>query len=462
MTEFDTNSPAFRQAELRSERTRVVTLLAVLAALLLLVLIRGAAAFSQDRRGELWPFALLLLVVAAYEAFWLRYVREAIRSERTVSRNLWRLTVAAETLLPTVALLLQLETSFMGRQRALMSPIVLGYFLFLILSTLHLDAGLSRLAGICSALGYSADAVYSFLAYPETVAGDELLSYGAAFSCAVLLLVGGYAAGSVAGQIRLHVVAALRDAENQAKVARMQHDLDTARSIQQGLIPQSSPQIEGFDIAGWNQPADETGGDYYDWQQLEDGRIAVTVADVTGHGIGPALCMSACRAYARATFNAEPELRTAFSRLNELLYTDLPSERFVTLAAGLLDPSDATLELVSAGHGPLLFYLAAENRFRSYDAHGLPLGLMPGASYGASQVLKFAPGDIFALITDGFIEWANPQDEQFGQQRLKKVIQANHDQPAAVIISELYSALQSFAEGEAQQDDLTVLIIKRV
>jgi len=194
---------------------------------------------------------------------------------------------------------------------------------------------------------------------------------------------------------------------------------------------------------------------------LDDGRLAVTVADVTGHGIGPALCMAACRSYARAIFATQTDLRSAFRRLNQLLFQDLPSERFVTLAAGILDPEEATLDLISAGHGPILLYLYAENRFRSYDAQGIPLGLMPGASYSCPQTLKFAPGDILALVTDGFIEWTSPQNEEFGQKRLKEVIRVNRDRSAATITSELYSSVLDFAGGTPQNDDLTVLIVKK-
>jgi serine phosphatase RsbU (regulator of sigma subunit) len=133
----------------------------------------------------------------------------------------------------------------------------------------------------------------------------------------------------------------------------------------------------------------------------------------------------------------------------------------VTLAAGLLDPEEASLELISAGHGPLLFYLSAENRFRNYDAQGLPLGLMPETRYSSPHTLKFATGDILALVTDGFIEWANPQGEEFGQNRLKEVIRANRKQPAATIISELYSSILAFAGSTPQPDDLTAVIVKR-
>ena len=364
MVDSEINSQAFQLARLRSERTRVYALLGVLGSLLLLVLVRGGISLAQGRRGEAWPFVLLLALMTAYEALWLRFVGRAIDSGQEISTATWVASIAIESLLPTGALFLQAHGSFVGPYRALTSPAVLVYFLFIILSTLHLNPALSRLAGVFSAIGYAAVSAYVFLLFPETAGGEKLVVYGTPVSYAACLLVGGFAAGAVGGQIRLHVVGALREAESRAKIAQLEHDLGIARSIQQGLLPKAAPKVPGFDIAGWNQPADETGGDYFDWQQLADGRVAVTIADVTGHGIGSALCMAACRAYARSGLAIEPDLGSFLSRMNQLLHRDLPSEKFVTLAAGVLNPSDATLHLISAGHGPLLFYSSSENRFR--------------------------------------------------------------------------------------------------
>lgn len=455
-------SPAFQLAELRSECARVTALLSVFGALLVLVLIRGVISLAEGYRGEAWPFALLLTVMTAYEVIWLKFVRRAITSNRAVLRATWTANILVESLLPTIALFLEIHTSFFGPHQALTSPAVLVYVLFIILSTLHLDPKLCRLAGVFSTAGYAAASMYAFVRFPEVAAGGKLFAYSTSFSYSAFLLLGGFAAGAVAYQIRLHVVAALHEAESRAKVAELEHDLGIARSIQQGLLPKTPPSIDGFDIAGWNQPADETGGDYYDWQQLADGSVAVTVADVTGHGIGPALGMAACRAYARAGFAAKPDLQSLLGRLNQLLYEDLPPEKFVTMAAGLLNAEKAILQLISAGHGPMLFYIAAEDSFRTFDAQGLPLGLMPQFSYGCPELLKFAPGDIFVLVTDGFIEWANVDDEDFGQNRLQEVIRACHDKPSATIISELYSAVVKFAGTNPQLDDLTALVVKRV
>ena len=205
----------------------------------------------------------------------------------------------------------------------------------------------------------------------------------------------------MAGEIRKHVVASLQEAETHRQMERIQQDLDMARTIQQDLLPKQPLATPRFDIAGWNQPADATGGDYFDWQELPDGRIAVSLADVSGHGIGPALVMAVCRAYARASFPAARDLPEVMTRLNELLVKDLPSERYVTFVVAWLDPANSKVELLSAGHGPLLLYNVASDKFQSIEPQGIPFGLFPGFPYGSPHCFEMAPGDLLVLTTMG-------------------------------------------------------------
>ena len=451
--------PSFQLVELRSERVRVQSLLAVLASLLLLVFIRGGISLAQGYRGQAWPFALLLAGFAAYEFAWLQRVKQALSSGHGLSRRTWTASIFFESLLPTIAVLLQVYTPLIGPRRALTSPVIAAYFVLITLSTLHLDRWLSRLAGMFAAAGYASVSMYVFVVFPEANTAGKIVVYTTSFSYAAFMLVAGFAAAAVAHQIRSHVMTALREAENRAKVER---DLSIARTIQQGLLPRMPPQIKGFDIAGWNQPADETGGDYYDWQQLADGRLAITLADVTGHGVGPAIGMAGCRAYARAGLDSQNDLPFFLRRMNQLLHDDMPPGKFVTLVAGSLNACEATLDLISAGHGPLIFYSSQEDRFCIYDAQGPPLGLLPGVKYGAPERLTFRSGDILVLVTDGFIEWVNANDEDFGQTRLEQVIREHRDLPSAAIISKLYSTVLGFAGSSPQLDDLTALVVKKL
>ena len=196
-------------------------------------------------------------------------------------------------------------------------------------------------------------------------------------TCVLMLGLGGVIAGFVTREVRTHVAAALREAEARQQVQRMEHDLDIARSIQRGLLPSQSPKVRGYDIAGWSQSADQTGGDYYDWQPLPNGRLAVSLADVSGHGIGPALVSAVCRAYTRASMPTRDELEPIMAHINGLLVEDLPDNRFVTFVSAVLDSVSSNIQLLSAGHGPLYLYEAVDDRIQSFNAHGIPLGSRP-------------------------------------------------------------------------------------
>jgi phosphoserine phosphatase RsbU/P len=128
-----------------------------------------------------------------------------------------------------------------------------------------------------------------------------------------------------------------------------------------GLLPRQSPDVAGYDIAGWSQPADQTGGDYYDWMQLPDGRIIFTIADATGHGIGPALLVAACRAYFRAKATNNDPLERITQQVDQLIAADVSDGRFITAAVAVLEPAEHRLLLYSAGHAPIYFYEAAKD-----------------------------------------------------------------------------------------------------
>ena len=451
-------SEAFRRAALKSESYRIIGLLCVLCAVFVFAIARDLAA------GEfrlLVTQTLFFSFAVAGEALVLAIVKRAVRLGRDVHPAVWVLNVLMESLFPTVGLLLLIESQYIDPYRSLVAPVVLVYLLFIILSTLRLSPMLSLLTGVFSALGYLAVTLYTFAQYANPDAGTVVFPSVLYFFYAGLILAGGIIAAAVAGQIRSHVLAALREADLQRELERVNHDLDVARSIQQGLLPARSPKLGNFELAGWNQPADQTGGDYFDWQELPDGRLAVSLADVTGHGIGPALVMAACRAYARANFLTDGDPTTVLDHLNQLLFEDLPPERFVTFAVALLDSSGSKLQMLSAGQGPLLVYRAATGETQNLEAQGIPLGLMPGIKYGLAIELSLGPGDMFVMVTDGFYEWENPQGEDFGLARLQKVIRESCDYSPEEVIQRLHSAVISFCQGTKQMDDLTAVVLKR-
>lgn len=242
---------------------------------------------------------------------------------------------------------------------------------------------------------------------------------------------------------------------------KMQRDLDIARTIQQQILPKSAPHIPGFDVAGWNQPADETGGDYFDFHTGTDGSIAITVADATGHGIGAALMTAECRALLRACFNGGSDLSAAITMVNRLLCQDLPPDRFVTACVLLVRPDVPEVPYLAAGHGPLLV-VRADGDIEQYGSTGLPLGIMADVQFETAAPVHLRPGDLLAVVTDGMFEWSDSHGDEYGLDRLAQALCRHRTLPAAQIIERTYEHLRSYTQGQPQSDDLTAVVVKRM
>jgi serine phosphatase RsbU (regulator of sigma subunit) len=451
-------SDAFYRATLNSEWYRIVGLLVVLGALMVYTIARG---IMVGGFRLLWVQTAILTLVIAHEVRVLRAVRRALQSDKDIPTATWVVNVVVESQLPTLALFLLLASKWMTPYQVLVAPAMLLYFLFIILSTLRITPSLTILTGLLSALGYLCVTFYieeKFQGSRGELGAFPLSIY---IIYASLILIAGVIAAVVAGQIRSYVEAALREAELENELKAVNHDLDIARSIQQRLLPTQSPKLDDFEIAGWNQPADQTGGDYFDWQSLPDGRLAISLGDATGHGIGPALISSLCRAYARASFTVDSEHDQFLGRLNRLLADDLSANRFVTFAVVFFDPQNAEVEVLSAGHGPILWYRSATNELESLEAQGIPLGMIAEVNYDKGQARHLAPGDMIVLVTDGFYEWENPQGEEFGLERLEQTIRSARDCPAEEVIARLRASVERFCQGTEQKDDLTAVVLKR-
>lgn len=246
------------------------------------------------------------------------------------------------------------------------------------------------------------------------------------------------------------------------KKQQMEHDLAIAREIQQELLPTSEPTVSGYEIAGWNRPADETGGDFYDYVKFENGRVGLLLADATGHGIGPALIVSQCRAMIHALARTSDDPAMILTEANVFLANDLSNGRFVSTFMGVLDPAGHVIRYLSCGQGPLLHYQRSSGTCREIAATTYPLGILPELGESESAELVLEPGDMFVLMTDGYFEWANPATDQFGEKRVADLIHAHRDASPREIIARLNEAVVAFSEGTPQADDLTAVIVKRV
>jgi len=461
MHQLHSLSPAFQQALLRSERLRIRIVMALLGGALVVRSLRTAILFSSENL-RLWVItALLIVIFLGYESLMLRAVNRRIGSGRDLPRAVWISNVVVETCLPALAMVLLSSGPIAPAYRPLANPTVLLFFPFILLSTLRLDPAACRISGAVAAVSYLIAA--NHLGWSLTLRGEEsLLSPDrAVVGYALTFVMVGFVASAVASEIRKQVEAALLEAETKRKVEALEHDLQVARRIQQSLLPTSTPQIDGFEIAGWNQPADQTGGDYYDWQVFPDGNLLVTLGDVTGHGIGPALLAAVCRTYARANFTPENGLLHAMEHLNAALSKDIGEGRFVTFVAVICGSATSRVELLSAGHGPLLLYGLQEDRFDAMSAQGLPLGLLPDLVSEPPKTLDLRSGDLLVLTTDGFFEWADIRNEEFGVKRMENTIRAYKEKPVAEIITGLYEAVREFSGGTKQADDLTAIVIRK-
>ncbi|MFY9732817.1 MAG: PP2C family protein-serine/threonine phosphatase [Candidatus Acidiferrales bacterium] len=461
MNAYCDRSTAFQLARLKSERLRILILLAVVAVVFVVRSFRTLLYHNSENIRLSIFFAVFLTLLVAYEWLMLRAVDRAMQAARPLPTATWIASILLETSLPAFVIAFLSGNSVEVAYRPLANPAILVFFIFIILSTLHLNPTASRLSGFVAAGSYLAAALYvawrpSFSPGESVMAPNKIVTV-----YAIIMMVAGFVAGAVATEIKKQAEAALSEAETKHQVERLEHDLEVARSIQQSLLPTSMPVVEGFEIAAWNQPADQTGGDYFDWQPLSDGKVLVALADVTGHGIGPALLAAVCRAYARANFSADNGLFAAMGKVNAALAADLKEGRFVTFVAAVCTPKSPRVELLSAGHGPLFLYLLKHDCFEKMDAQGLPLGISESFDSDPPLCLDLQHGDMLVLATDGFFEWANAQGEQFGSARMQEMIRESREKPPSEIISNLYRAVLEFSGGTEQKDDLTAIIIKR-
>ena len=454
-------SVAFGQAELRSERLRILGVLGFFALFVWVTVLRVFVLRTAPQTGSwLWAF-LLAAVVVVYELYMLYLVDRALKASTGLAPRFWILSTVVETSIPALAIAFLTSSQIDVSYRPVASPSILVFFVFIILSTLRLSPWIGILSGVVASFSYICAALYLGWRPPVPGVSAPITQSGVSLN-AVTLLIGGVVAGVVAREIRKHVQAALREAETKRKFEILQHDLQVARSIQQSLLPQDTPHIAGYEIAGWNRPADDTGGDYFDWKTLANGKVIISLADVTGHGIGPALLASVCHAYARSRFSTEQDLSTALERINQDLGADLTTGRFVTFVAAICCPESSDIEMLSAGHGPIFIYSHPEDRFREMNAQALPFGILPSFTSDPPEHLHLHSGDLLLLATDGFFEWENDQGEQFGVLRLKESIRSSRDSAPAEIIMRLYETVNAFSNGTKQQDDLTAVVIKRL
>ncbi|MHC4821723.1 MAG: PP2C family protein-serine/threonine phosphatase, partial [Planctomycetota bacterium] len=248
--------------------------------------------------------------------------------------------------------------------------------------------------------------------------------------------------------------------EHYVEKQRIQQGLFIARDIQRALLPAGPLHVPGFDIFGVSLSCEETSGDYFDYLRQGDNNVGLVVGDVAGHGIGAAMFMATARALLRAFLFTDRDPAMTLANLNDFLSEDMETGRFMTLFYGNLDVEARTMSYVRAGHNAPLLYHRAEDSFEELDAPGVALGMVRGFRYHTSEPVPIAPGDILFLYTDGIIEAMNEQKEQFGIERCVDLIRSNRDVPSREICDILHKACVEHSRPVAQEDDLTMMVVK--
>jgi len=241
---------------------------------------------------------------------------------------------------------------------------------------------------------------------------------------------------------------------------RMERELELATEIQQRFQPSGPPTVEGYEFQGISFACYEIGGDYYDFIERHDGKMLIALGDVSGKGTAAALLMSSLHAAIHGQVAAKTSLDRTVLSINEYLVENTPANRFVTLFIAELDPATSELRFINAGHNPPLV-ARANGDVEQLESGGLPLGLMPFAEYEAGTA-RLDPGDVLVVYSDGVSEANNLAEEEFGMERLCEVIRANVARSAAGIRDKVESALSTFTGTAPANDDITLVIVKKV
>lgn len=241
---------------------------------------------------------------------------------------------------------------------------------------------------------------------------------------------------------------------------RMEEELKVASEIQMRLQPFSPPKLDGWDMTGVSFPCREIGGDYYDFiHRKRDSHLIVAVGDVSGKGTGAALLMSSLHAAVRAQSQTRASISEVMAEINEYIFENSPSNKFLTLFYGGLDPVTGTLSYSNGGHNAPIF-VRRSGEVERLDKGGLPIGMMQSVVYQEASV-AFEPGDVLVIYSDGITESINEREEEFEEERLIEVVKDNLGRSASGIRDRIDEALSRFVGTTAPVDDMTLMIIKR-
>jgi sigma-B regulation protein RsbU (phosphoserine phosphatase) len=262
----------------------------------------------------------------------------------------------------------------------------------------------------------------------------------------------------IAGQ-SAQVVENARLYEKELALLKMQEEVRLAAHIQDELLPKAGPELPGYQIAGKTIPAQQVGGDYFDFIRIDERRLALCVGDVTGKGLPASLLMANLQATLRGQTLVIESPKTCLERSNRLLFESTSPEKFAPLFYAILDTEHHRLSYCNAGHDRP-FLLSSSSQPHRLKTGGIPLGMIDGFPY-EEESLPLNAGDLVVIYSDGVTEAMNAAGEMFGEERISAVIDQHQHAPACEIIDQLLAAVREHAAGHPQSDDITVVVVRR-
>ncbi len=264
--------------------------------------------------------------------------------------------------------------------------------------------------------------------------------------------------GIIASQ-SAHVIENVRLHEDEQKLLALHEEIKHAGEIQKNLLPKKLPTIKNYDVYALNVPAKEVGGDYYDFINIKDNKIAFCLGDVTGKGLPASLLMANVQATLRSQILFDFPCNEAINRANILLYQSTDATKFVTLFTCVLNIDKDEMTYVNAGHNdPLL--ISKDGKIKKLNEGGLLLGCLPDSIYSES-IFTLKKDDLLVIFTDGITEAMNALEEEFGDNRLIELLKANKSLTCKEITEIVFTAVKKHMQNVPQYDDMTMLLVKK-
>jgi sigma-B regulation protein RsbU (phosphoserine phosphatase) len=249
---------------------------------------------------------------------------------------------------------------------------------------------------------------------------------------------------------------------SEEEVRQLESDLELAQSVQKALLPQEVPNVPGLEIAAFSRPAQIVGGDYFDFIESGGGAHCLVIADVAGHGVSASLQMASIQAMLRAIVPVNHSPAEVVRQMHQLFIHNIRFTTFVTFFIGAFNPTTKTLTYCNAGHNPpmaLQERKTARGSIAWLNPTGAAIGLVEEAEFG-ERILSLHEGDLLVMYTDGVTEAVDPQNEEFGSERLVAMIEPLYQSPPKEVVSAIREGLESFSGGKPLADDTTVVVCR--